>query len=99
LKFSPIVSVSSLCHTFDVSSKPPKDVNILAKYIVDAATGKTDKIEPPVKNPHAQALSKLGASKGGNARSAKLTDERKKEIAAKAAETRWAKYYDEKEKS
>jgi len=95
LKFSPVVSVSSLCHTFNVPNKPPKDVNILAKYIVDAATGEAEKIQPPEKNPHAQALSKLGASKGGKARSANLSDERKKEIAAKAAETRWTKYYKE----
>jgi hypothetical protein len=32
--------------------------------IVEVTTGETEKIEPPIKNPHAQALSKLGASKG-----------------------------------
>lgn len=43
------------------------------------------------KNPHAVALSKLGASKGGKARAAKLTPERRKEIATLAAKTRWKK--------
>jgi hypothetical protein len=38
----------------------------------------------------AKILSKLGASKGGRARAEKLSAERKKEIAQKAAEARWA---------
>jgi len=43
------------------------------------------------KNLHAVALSKLGASKGGQARAANLTPEQRREIAKKAAQTRWAK--------
>jgi len=43
------------------------------------------------KNPHAVALGKRGAKKGGLARAASLSPERKKEIARKAAETRWKK--------
>jgi len=38
----------------------------------------------------AQMLSKLGASKGGKARAAKLTTEQRKAIAQKAAKARWA---------
>jgi hypothetical protein len=38
----------------------------------------------------AQILSKLGASKGGKARAAKLSDERREEIAREAAQARWA---------
>jgi hypothetical protein len=41
------------------------------------------------KNPHAQALSALGASKGGKARAAKLGKRRRSEIARKAALKRW----------
>jgi hypothetical protein len=41
------------------------------------------------KNPHAVALSRLGASKGGKARAAKLTAEERREIARKAAQARW----------
>lgn len=70
--------------------RPPKDANELAKYILDVTTGDAEKIEPPKKNPHAQALSKLGASKGGKARSEKLSVKRRKEIAKKAAKTRWS---------
>lgn len=43
------------------------------------------------KNPHAQALSALGASEGGKARAAKLSAKRRKEIAKKAADARWNK--------
>jgi hypothetical protein len=39
----------------------------------------------------ARYLSSLGASKGGKARAAKLTPKRRKEIAQKAAKTRWGK--------
>jgi hypothetical protein len=43
------------------------------------------------KNPHAVALSRLGARKGGEARAAALSAERRREIAQKAARARWAK--------
>jgi hypothetical protein len=46
-------------------------------------------------NPCAVALGKMGGSKRGKARAAKLMPERGKEIAWKAVLTRWAK---EKEK-
>jgi hypothetical protein len=71
------------------ASKPPTDTNELAKYILDVLTGETEKIEPPPKNPHAQALSKLGASKGGKARAASLSATKRKSIAKKAAAARW----------
>lgn len=38
---------------------------------------------------HAKALSKLGASKGGKARAAKLTKEQRSEVAREAAKKRW----------
>jgi hypothetical protein len=43
------------------------------------------------KNPNAVALGKLGGSKGGKIRAEKLSAERRKEIAVKAVEARWAK--------
>jgi hypothetical protein len=42
-------------------------------------------------HPHAQALSALGASKGGKARAANLSAKRRVAIAQKAAGTRWLK--------
>jgi hypothetical protein len=72
------------------AKRPPKDTNELAKYILDATTGDAKKIEPPKTNPHAQALSKLGASKGGQARAKKLSQTKRRAIARKAAK-RWQK--------
>lgn len=71
------------------TKRPPKDANQLAKYILDVTTGETEKIEPPKKNPHAQGLSKLGASKGGKARAKNLSAKKRKAIAKKAAKARW----------
>ena len=44
-----------------------------------------------VKNPAAVALGKLGGSKGGRTRAARLSPEARKAIAQQAAKARWAK--------
>ena len=44
------------------------------------------------KNPHAVALGKMGGSKGGTTRAAKLTPEERSASARKAAIARWAKH-------
>jgi hypothetical protein len=51
------------------------------------------------RNPAAVALGKLGASKGGKVRAEKLSPERRKEIARKAAKARWDKKKREEEGS
>jgi hypothetical protein len=71
------------------TKRPPKDTNQLARYIVQVTTGEAEKIEPPKKNAAAQALSRLGASKGGKARAKNLSAKERKEIAKKAADARW----------
>ena len=43
------------------------------------------------KNPHAVALGKMGGSKGGKIRAAKLTSEQRSKIARTAVLARWAK--------
>jgi hypothetical protein len=43
------------------------------------------------KNPHAIALGKMGGSKGGKSRAARLTPEERSASARKAALARWAK--------
>ena len=50
------------------------------------------------KNPHAMALGKMGGSKGGKARAARLTPEERSASAQKAALARWAKVKKAKEK-
>jgi hypothetical protein len=73
------------------ASKLPRDTNQLAKMIVDLSTGNAPEAAPErEKNPAAVALGKLGASAGGKARALKLSAKKRKEIAKKAAEARWA---------
>jgi hypothetical protein len=59
-------------------AKPAKVVSISTKQVT------------PEKNPAAVALGRLGGLKGGNARAASMTSERRKEIAQRAAKQRWA---------
>jgi hypothetical protein len=61
--------------------KRPADMSQLAKAIVDIATGEAQEGAP--------ARGRLGGLKGGAARSERLTPERRKAIARKAAKTRW----------
>jgi hypothetical protein len=70
--------------------KRPRDPNQLGRFIIDVATGATPD-RPPTpeeqgKDPAASAMGK----KGGAARAAKMTPERRKEIARKAAQKRWS---------
>ena len=73
--------------------KRPRDPNQLAKMIVDMSTGADLPAEdaPPVieKNAAAVALGRLGGLKGGKARSAKLSDKQKRDIASLGAAARW----------
>lgn len=73
--------------------KRPRDLNELAKLITDQATGEAPAVvaDLPQKNQAAVELGRLGGKKGGKARAEKLTPERRKEIAKKAAMKRWAK--------
>lgn len=81
------------------SSKKQDDVNVTAFEILQAVTGesaptslkgKPAKKPPlPVKNPAAVALGRLGGLKGGKARAAKLSPNKRSQIAKKAAQSRW----------
>jgi hypothetical protein len=74
----------------DRSSKRPRDVNELARQLVDEATGEAEPFDPDAgKDPAAVALGRKGGLKGGKARAEKLTPEQRSEAAKKAAEARW----------
>ena len=75
------------------SKKNIRDINLLASHILEEATGQPIKqsTEDANKNPAAVALGRLGGLKGGKARANNLTPEQRKEIAKKAAQTRWLK--------
>jgi hypothetical protein len=72
------------------SSKRPRDVNSLAKFIADVATGQAELPKTDEgKDPAAVALGRRGGLKGGKARAENLSSTRRSQIARKAAKTRW----------
>ena len=81
------------------SKKKGRDFAVTAFRVVQEATGQEvpeqadgEPSEPSDlegKNPAAVALGRLGGKKGGKARAASLTPERRREIARKAAAARW----------
>ena len=75
----------------DRSRKRPRDLNQLAKSIVDEATGQTEPLPEDTRDPLAVELGRRGGKKGGPARAKKLTAEQRSDIARKAAAARWSK--------
>lgn len=74
------------------SSKRPRDVNSLAKFIADVATGQAELPKTDEgKDPAAVALGRKGGLKGGKARAESLSAKKRAEIAKKAASARWKK--------
>lgn len=68
--------------------KRPRDVNQLAKLIVDMTVGEAPPDIEPTKR---QVASSKGGVKGGAERAKKLTSQERSEIAKKAAKARWGK--------
>ena len=66
--------------------KKEHDFSVTAFRVVQEATGQTKK-----RNFDPVALGRLGGLKGGKARAEKLSPEKRKEIARKAAFIRWSK--------
>ncbi len=83
-----------LCYRWGMEKKKRKqrDIAEIAYQTVQEATQEkpTENIQPQ-KNPAAVALGRLGGLKGGKARAAKLSSKKRREIAQKAAKTRWHK--------
>lgn len=71
----------------------PRDPNQLAKLVADIATGEVDDV-PRTEDGRdlaAVMLGRRGGLKGGAARAATLSSERRVEIAKRAAAARWNK--------
>jgi hypothetical protein len=61
-----------------------------ARIAAEATGGASEQVgDQPAKDPLAVELGRRGGKKGGKARAAKLTPEQRREIARKAAATRW----------
>lgn len=72
--------------------KRPRDLNQLAKFIVDLSVGEAQEIDRDAgKDPAAIARGRLGGRTGGKARANALSHERRVAIARKAASARWGR--------
>lgn len=69
-------------------AKRPRDLNQLAKMVVEIATdGIDDPVSAARRNP--QVRGRAGGLKGAQVRATRLSEEQRRSIAVKAAETRW----------
>jgi len=68
----------------------PRDPNQRAKAVLDLATGER-KPAADTRDPAAVARGHLGGIKGGQARAANLSPEKRREIAQRAAAARWGR--------
>lgn len=75
----------------DRSRKRPRDLNKLARSIVDEATGEAPPEPESGKDPAAVSLGRRGGLRGGPARAKKLSAKKRSEIAKKAAAARWSR--------
>lgn len=74
----------------DRSRKRPRDLNELAKRLVDESTGDAPaEPEGPAKDPLAVELGRRGGLKGGKARAERMTPEQRSEAAQRAVRARW----------
>lgn len=69
--------------------KKEHDFSVTAFRVMQQATGQTKPKSKPT--PDFKALGRLGGLKGGKVRAARLSPERRVEIAKKAAQARWKK--------
>ena len=86
-----VVSCKAMPNRSRKPAKPSEDENEAAFRILEAVIEKTEQDAAREKNPAAVALGRLGGLKGGKARAKSLSKRRRKEIARKAAKTRWRK--------
>jgi hypothetical protein len=71
--------------------KRPRELNVLAKLIVDMATGEVPNDSPKGPESPATAARRKGGLKGGKARARKLSAKKRRQIAKRAALARWGR--------
>ena len=69
--------------------KMPRDPNQRAKLIVDMVLGEAEPEPTSAKDSERVERGRKGGAKGGKLRAERLSPERRREIAQKAAEARW----------
>jgi hypothetical protein len=74
----------------DKHPKRPRDFSQAAKLVVDIASGQVEDREPTPEERGVDPAASAMGRKGGPARAASMTPERRAEIAKKAGAKRWA---------
>jgi hypothetical protein len=89
---------ADLCIVRSMGTKSNKDPNIFAKHVFDNLLDKLDpeaaaecEPEPEGKDPKKQAAGRIGGIESGKVRVLRLSVKRRKDIAQKAAKSRWDK--------
>jgi hypothetical protein len=72
-------------------TKRPRDFSQAAKLVIDIASGQVEDREPTPEERGVDPAASAMGRKGGPARAASMTPERRAEIAKKAAAKRWAR--------
>jgi hypothetical protein len=72
-------------------AKRPRDLNQLAKLVVDIASGEVEDTVSARMRDDGPVRGRAGGLKGGRARTESLSADRRSEIARAAAESRWGK--------
>ena len=72
-------------------AKRPRDLNQLAKLVVDIASGEVEDTVSQNMKAQSTVRGRAGGLKGGEARAAALTDVQRHSIAETAAHARWKK--------
>ena len=70
-------------------AKRPRDLNQMAKLVVDIASGEIEDVVSPKMRSRESVKGRAGGIKGGLARNASLSAEERSKIAKKAANARW----------
>ena len=84
-------------HKRSSKERESQDASNVAPDVLQGPNEEVATQRPPIKNPAAVELGRLGGLRGGKARALKLEPEKRKEIARLAAVARWSKVKTSKE--
>lgn len=85
-----VATVAGVCKVTK-HPKRPRDLNQWARRMVEIGTGEVEDREPTPEEQGKDAAAVALGRRGGAARAKGLSAKRRKEIAAKAAKSRWSK--------
>jgi hypothetical protein len=92
LKILSFALAPSLCHTGSMPKRLSRDINEAAFQMVRRSTGTETPPKPSEISRVMSAMGRKGGKIGGKRRLETMTPEERSQVAARAAQTRWAKH-------